>query len=75
MNCYTWLSLLLTLGQLWPCLPSMQNHNIQKMNQPFATLQRVKRGWVWSQFFVLEEQILTEPLSVGQVRSVGDTVT
>ncbi|XP_065441265.1 cadherin-19 isoform X1 [Chrysemys picta bellii] len=72
MNCYTWLSLLLTLGQLWPCLPSMQNHNIQKMNQPFATLQRVKRGWVWSQFFVLEEQILTEPLSVGQLKSDSD---
>ncbi|TFK08827.1 3-ketoacyl-CoA thiolase, mitochondrial [Platysternon megacephalum] len=72
MNCYTCLSLLLTLGQLWPCLPSMQNHNTHKMNQPFATLQRVKRGWVWSQFFVLEEQILTEPLSVGQLKSDSD---
>ncbi|KAM7174332.1 cadherin-19 [Macrochelys suwanniensis] len=68
----TWLSLLLTLGQLWPCLPSMQNHNTHKMNQPFATLQRVKRGWVWSQFFVLEEQILTEPLYVGQLKSDSD---
>ncbi|XP_039382715.1 cadherin-19 isoform X2 [Mauremys reevesii] len=72
MNCYAWLSLLLTLGHLWPCLPSMQNHNTHKMNQPFATLQRVKRGWVWSQFFVLEEQILTEPLSVGQLKSDSD---
>ncbi|XP_065255965.1 cadherin-19 [Emys orbicularis] len=72
MNCYTWLSLLLTLVPLWPCLPSMQNHNTHKMNQPFATLQRVKRGWVWSQFFVLEEQILTEPLSVGQLKSDSD---
>ncbi|XP_032643174.1 cadherin-19 isoform X2 [Chelonoidis abingdonii] len=72
MNCYAWLSLLLTLGHLWPCLPSMQNHNTHKMNQPFATLQRVKRGWVWSQFFVLEEQILTEPLYVGQLKSDAD---
>ncbi|CAM4506538.1 cadherin-19-like isoform X1 [Lepidochelys kempii] len=72
MNCYTWLSLLLTLGQLRPCLPSMQNHNTHKMKQPFATLQRVKRGWVWSQFFVLEEQILTEPLCVGQLKSDSD---
>ncbi|KAH1177914.1 cadherin-19 isoform X1 [Mauremys mutica] len=72
MNCYAWLSLLLTLGHLWPCLPSMQNHNTHKMNQPFATLQRVKRGWVWSQFFVLEEQILTEPLCVGQLKSDSD---
>ncbi|KAM9164656.1 cadherin-19 isoform 1-T5 [Pangshura tecta] len=72
MNCYAWLSLLLTLGHLWPCLSSMQNHNTHKMNQPFATLQRVKRGWVWSQFFVLEEQILTEPLCVGQLKSDSD---
>ncbi|CAM5090610.1 unnamed protein product [Eretmochelys imbricata] len=72
MNCYTWLSLLLTLGQLQPCLPSMQNHNTHKMKQPSATLQRVKRGWVWSQFFVLEEQILTEPLCVGQLKSDSD---
>uniref|UniRef100_A0A8C4Y885 Cadherin 19 n=1 Tax=Gopherus evgoodei TaxID=1825980 RepID=A0A8C4Y885_9SAUR len=72
MNCYAWLSLLLTLSHLWPCLPSMQNHNTHKMNHPFATLQRVKRGWVWSQFFVLEEQILTEPLCVGQLKSDSD---
>ncbi|EMP29267.1 Cadherin-6 [Chelonia mydas] len=50
----------------------MQNHNTHKMKQPFATLQRVKRGWVWSQFFVLEEQILTEPLCVGQLKSDSD---
>uniref|UniRef100_A0A452IQR8 Cadherin domain-containing protein n=1 Tax=Gopherus agassizii TaxID=38772 RepID=A0A452IQR8_9SAUR len=72
MNCYAWLSLLLTLSHLWPCLPSMQNHNTHKMNHPFATLQRVKRGWVWSQFFVLEEQILKEPLCVGQLKSDSD---
>ncbi|CAM2106427.1 unnamed protein product [Caretta caretta] len=58
--------------ELRPCLPSMQNHNTHKMKQPFATLQRVKRGWVWSQFFVLEEQILTEPLCVGQLKSDSD---
>ncbi|XP_044862402.1 cadherin-19 isoform X2 [Mauremys mutica] len=53
-------------------ISDMQNHNTHKMNQPFATLQRVKRGWVWSQFFVLEEQILTEPLCVGQLKSDSD---
>ncbi|XP_067393582.1 cadherin-19 [Emydura macquarii macquarii] len=71
MNCHTWLSLLLTLGQLWPCLPSMQNNNSQK-DQPFATPQRVKRGWVWSQFYVLEEQNSTKPLYVGQLKSDSD---
>lgn len=29
---------------------------------------RVKRGWVWNQFFVVEEYTGTEPLYVGKVR-------
>ncbi|XP_075777146.1 cadherin-19 isoform X2 [Pelodiscus sinensis] len=72
MNCYTWLSLLLTLGQLWPCFSRLQNRNTHKMNRPFAAAQRVKRAWLWSQFFVLEEQTLTEPLYVGQLKSDSD---
>lgn len=28
---------------------------------------RVKRGWVWNQFFVVEEYTGTEPLYVGKV--------
>ncbi|KAM4704997.1 cadherin-7-like [Rhinophrynus dorsalis] len=31
--------------------------------------QRTKRGWVWNQFYVLEEQEITEPLYVGQLKS------
>ncbi|KAG8442244.1 hypothetical protein GDO86_011152 [Hymenochirus boettgeri] len=30
---------------------------------------RVKRGWLWNQFYVLEEQETTEPLYVGQLKS------
>lgn len=30
-------------------------------------LQRVKRGWVWNQFFVLEEYTGLEPLYIGKV--------
>lgn len=30
---------------------------------------RVKRGWVWNQFFVVEEYTGTEPLYVGKVKS------
>lgn len=30
-------------------------------------LQRVKRGWVWNQFFVLEEFTGLEPLYIGKV--------
>lgn len=29
---------------------------------------RVKRGWVWNQFFVVEEYTGTEPLYVGKVK-------
>ena len=35
-----------------------------------ALLQRVKRGWVWNQFFVLEEYTGSEPLYIGKVRVV-----
>lgn len=30
-------------------------------------LQRVKRGWVWNQFFVLEEYTGLDPLYIGKV--------
>ena len=30
-------------------------------------VQRVKRGWVWNQFFVLEEYMGMEPLYIGKV--------
>uniref|UniRef100_UPI00398F4081 cadherin-20-like n=1 Tax=Pristiophorus japonicus TaxID=55135 RepID=UPI00398F4081 len=33
---------------------------------------RVKRGWVWNQFFVLEEYTGTEPLYVGKLHSDMD---
>lgn len=32
-----------------------------------ALLRRVKRGWVWNQFFVLEEYTGLEPLYIGKV--------
>lgn len=31
-------------------------------------VQRIKRGWVWNQFFVLEEYMGSEPQYVGKVR-------
>lgn len=32
-----------------------------------SSAQRVKRGWVWNQFFVLEEYMGSEPQYVGKV--------
>ncbi|KAM8967516.1 cadherin-12 [Pelodytes ibericus] len=34
-----------------------------------SAAQRVKRGWVWNQFFVLEEYMGTEPQYVGKLHS------
>lgn len=35
-----------------------------------AAVQRVKRGWVWNQFFVLEEYMGSEPQYVGKVKHI-----
>uniref|UniRef100_A0A8C4R8C9 Cadherin 6 n=1 Tax=Eptatretus burgeri TaxID=7764 RepID=A0A8C4R8C9_EPTBU len=35
-------------------------------------LRRVRRGWVWNQFFVLEEYTATEPVYVGKLYSDQD---
>ncbi|XP_053491931.1 cadherin-22 [Ictalurus furcatus] len=37
-----------------------------------VTRERVKRGWVWNQFFVVEEYTGTEPLYVGKIHSDSD---
>uniref|UniRef100_A0A8C2ZBP8 Cadherin-20 n=1 Tax=Cyclopterus lumpus TaxID=8103 RepID=A0A8C2ZBP8_CYCLU len=37
-----------------------------------ARLQRVKRGWVWNQFFVLEEYTGLDPLYIGKLHSDMD---
>ncbi|XP_014730701.1 PREDICTED: cadherin-12 isoform X2 [Sturnus vulgaris] len=34
-----------------------------------SSVQRVKRGWVWNQFFVLEEYMGSEPQYVGKLHS------
>lgn len=41
-----------------------------KSGQGPSSLERVKRGWVWNQFFVVEEYTGTEPLYVGKVRQI-----
>lgn len=35
-----------------------------------AAIPRVKRGWVWNQFFVLEEYMGSDPQYVGKVNSL-----
>lgn len=40
------------------------------MRNGAAGFQRVKRGWVWNQFFVLEEYMGSDPQYVGKVKSL-----
>ncbi|XP_064161567.1 cadherin-22-like [Anguilla rostrata] len=41
-------------------------------DEGFMSHERVKRGWVWNQFFVVEEYTGTEPLYVGKIHSDSD---
>lgn len=39
------------------------------------TLRRGKRGWVWNQFFVLEEYTEDKPLYIGKVLTANNNIT
>nr|XP_010953877.1 cadherin-12 isoform X2 [Camelus bactrianus] len=76
-NC---LSLLLWVlfdgGLLTPLQPQPQQtlateprENVIHLPGQRSHLQRVKRGWVWNQFFVLEEYMGSEPQYVGKLHS------
>ncbi|KAK9528717.1 hypothetical protein VZT92_012866 [Zoarces viviparus] len=43
-----------------------------RQEQGPSSLERVKRGWVWNQFFVVEEYTGTEPLYVGKIHTDSD---
>ncbi|XP_046930329.1 cadherin-12 isoform X2 [Lynx rufus] len=76
-NC---LSLLLWVlfdgGLLTPLQPQPQQtlateptENVLHLPERQSHFQRVKRGWVWNQFFVLEEYMGSEPQYVGKLHS------
>ncbi len=54
-------------GQEWP--HSQTGPSAAGRNAGSRGFQRVKRGWVWNQFFVLEEYMGSDPQYVGKVRS------
>lgn len=67
------LLLLPLLGHLWAAStpgPSSSSPGTQQDNQLGSG--RVKRGWVWNQFFVVEEYTGSEPLYVGKIHSDSD---
>uniref|UniRef100_A0A8C4DG66 Cadherin-20 n=1 Tax=Dicentrarchus labrax TaxID=13489 RepID=A0A8C4DG66_DICLA len=63
----------LALGILTLLPHSLQGKPAEEENAgSSALLQRVKRGWVWNQFFVLEEYTGLEPLYIGKLHSDMD---
>lgn len=59
---------LLDGGLLTPLQPQLQQTAAARDHAPHPRSQRVRRGWVWNQFFVLEEYMGSEPQYVGKVR-------
>ncbi|GAB1291092.1 Cadherin-12 [Apodemus speciosus] len=60
-------------GLLIPLQPQLQQtlttepkENVIHLSGRRSHFQRVKRGWVWNQFFVLEEYMGSEPQYVGK---------
>uniref|UniRef100_A0A2K5XVJ8 Cadherin 19 n=1 Tax=Mandrillus leucophaeus TaxID=9568 RepID=A0A2K5XVJ8_MANLE len=68
MNCYLLLPFMLGIPLLWPCLGATENSQTKEVQQPVGSHVRVKRGWVWNQFFVPEEMNTTSH-HVGRLRS------
>uniref|UniRef100_A0A8C4N6E7 Cadherin 22 n=1 Tax=Equus asinus TaxID=9793 RepID=A0A8C4N6E7_EQUAS len=59
------------LGRLWAAgTPAPPASGARQDGAP--GMGRVKRGWVWNQFFVVEEYTGTEPLYVGKIHSDSD---
>ncbi|KAM7175408.1 cadherin-12 isoform 2-T2 [Macrochelys suwanniensis] len=55
--------------QLQQTLEAQPRENVITMPGRRSSAQRVKRGWVWNQFFVLEEYMGSEPQYVGKLHS------
>ncbi|XP_074239380.1 cadherin-19 isoform X2 [Saimiri boliviensis] len=68
MNCCLLLPFMLGIPLLWPCLKATENSQAKKVEQPVGAHGRVKRGWVWNQFFVPEEMNTTSH-HIGRLRS------
>ncbi|XP_067856788.1 cadherin-22-like [Heptranchias perlo] len=49
-----------------------QKWNTDQSKASLVDHRRVKRGWVWNQFFIVEEYTGTEPLYVGKIHSDSD---
>ncbi|XP_071615837.1 cadherin-22 isoform X1 [Heliangelus exortis] len=74
---FSWTMLLLfcTVQELgaWAMHTAVEGTGLGQPGDPALLASgRVKRGWVWNQFFVVEEYTGTEPLYVGKIHSDSD---
>ncbi|XP_074545110.1 cadherin-18-like [Halichoeres trimaculatus] len=53
-------------------LPKIQRNETKSLETNKDSPPRPKRGWIWNQFFVLEEHIGPEPQYVGKLHSNSD---
>nr|XP_031530234.1 cadherin-19 isoform X3 [Vicugna pacos]XP_031530235.1 cadherin-19 isoform X3 [Vicugna pacos] len=68
MNHCSLLPFMLGIPLLWPCLTAVENSATEEVKHPAGPHLRVKRGWMWNQFFVPEEMNKTRH-HIGQLRS------
>ncbi|XP_035199907.1 cadherin-22 isoform X2 [Oxyura jamaicensis] len=75
---FSWTMLLLLLCAIqelgaWAVHTAAEGPGLGQPGDPALLVSgRVKRGWVWNQFFVVEEYTGTEPLYVGKIHSDSD---
>ncbi|XP_004579498.2 cadherin-19 [Ochotona princeps] len=67
MSCGLVIHFALAIPLLWTYLTALENPETEKVNHAMGSPSRVKRGWVWNQFFVPEEMNTSH--LVGQLRS------
>ncbi|XP_061893800.1 cadherin-22-like [Entelurus aequoreus] len=69
---WTFWTLLAAWGLLGCRCQASRTSGPSKGEQGASSVERVKRGWVWNQFFVVEEYTGTEPLYVGKIHTDSD---
>ncbi|KAM8963463.1 cadherin-19 [Lycaon pictus] len=68
MNYCFLLPLMLGIPLIWPCFTASESSKTEEVKHQAGSHLRVKRGWMWNQFFVPEEMNKTD-YHIGQLRS------
>uniref|UniRef100_A0AC11C9G5 Cadherin 19 n=1 Tax=Ovis aries TaxID=9940 RepID=A0AC11C9G5_SHEEP len=68
MNCWLLLPFMFGIPLLWPYIIATENSKTEEVRHPAGSHLRIRRGWMWNQFFVPEEMNKTRH-HIGQLRS------